>query len=165
MTVFGGDEELGLGPDDEAIEIWRPRACPTSGSSRLPRSENFWQAGPTGPCGPCSEMYLDRGEEFGGPDDRPGDDTDRFVEYWNHVFMTYDLAEDGTLTPLPMQNIDTGMGLERMAAILQDVPSVFETDLLRPLIDLAEELSGRGYEPGRRRPPGRCGSSPTTRAA
>ena len=79
--------------------------------------------------------------------------------------MTYDLAEDGTLTELPMRNIDTGMGLDRMAAILQDVPSVFETDLVRPLIDLAEELSGRGYERGRRRRRGRCGSSPTTRAA
>ena len=112
----------------------------------LPRSENFWQAGPTGPCGPCSEMYLDRGEEFGGPDDRPGDDTDRFVEYWNHVFMSYDLRDDGSLAPLPANNVDTGMGLERMAAILQDVPSVFETDLFRPLIELAEELSGKPYD-------------------
>ena len=66
-------------------------------------------------------MYLDRGEEFGRPGDLPGDDTDRFLEYWNHVFMTYDLAEDGSLTELPKKNIDTGMGLERMAAILQDV--------------------------------------------
>ena len=115
---------------------------------RLGRADNFWQAGPTGPCGPCSELYLDRGEEFGGPGERPGDDTDRFLEFWNHVFMTYDLAEDGALTELPMRNIDTGMGLDRMAAILQDVPSVFETDLLRPLIDLAEELSGRSYDEG-----------------
>ena len=111
----------------------------------LGREDNFWQAGPTGPCGPCSELYLDRGEEFGAAGERPGDDTDRFLEFWNHVFMTYDLAADGTLTELPMRNIDTGMGLDRMAAILQDVPSVFETDLLRPLIDLAEELSGRSY--------------------
>src|SRR5262249_35139803 len=81
--------------------------------------------------------------EFGSENDRPGDDTDRFVEYWNHVFMTYDLAEDGTLTELPMKNIDTGMGLERMAAILQGVESVFDVDTLRPLVDLAEELSGR----------------------
>ena len=115
---------------------------------RLGRADNFWQAGPTGPCGPCSELYLDRGEEFGAAGERPGDDTDRFLEFWNHVFMTYDLAEDGALTELPMRNIDTGMGLDRMAAILQDVPSVFETDLLRPLIDLAEELSGRSYEEG-----------------
>jgi alanyl-tRNA synthetase len=90
-------------------------------------------------------MYLDRGLEFGGEDDRPGDDTDRFLEYWNHVFMTYDLAEDGSLAPLPAKNIDTGMGLERMAAILQDVPSVYQTDLFSPLIDLAEEMSGLKY--------------------
>ena len=146
VSVFGGDEELGLGPDEEAIELWRAQGVPEERIVRLPRSENFWQAGPTGPCGPCSEMYFDRGEQFGGPDDRPGDDTDRFVEYWNHVFMTYELAEDGTLSPLPMRNIDTGMGLERMAAILQDVPSVFETDLFRPLVGLAEEMSGRAYD-------------------
>jgi alanyl-tRNA synthetase len=143
VTVFGGDEELGLGPDDEAIEIWRGQGVPEERIVRLPRSENFWQAGPTGPCGPCSELYFDRGEDFGGRDERPGDDTDRFVEYWNHVFMSYDLAADGSLTPLPKNNIDTGLGLERMAAILQDVPSVFETDLLKPLVELAEELSGR----------------------
>ena len=148
VTVFEGDEELGLGPDEESIEIWRKVGVPEERIVPLPRSENFWQAGPTGPCGPCSEMYLDRGEQFGRPDDLPGDDTDRFVEYWNHVFMTYDLAEDGTLTELPMKNIDTGMGLERMAAILQGVDSVFETDSLRPLIDLAEELSGRSYADG-----------------
>ncbi len=146
ITVFGGDEELGLGPDEEAIALWKSIGVPDERIVRLPRSENFWQAGPTGPCGPCSEMYLDRGVEFGGEDDRPGDDTDRFLEYWNHVFMTYDLAEDGTLTPLPAKNIDTGMGLERMAAILQDVPSVYQTDLFSPLIELAEEMSGVAYD-------------------
>src|SRR2546421_447581 len=87
VTVFGGDEELGLGPDEEAIELWRTQGVPDERIVRLPRSENFWQAGPVGPCGPCSEMYLDRGAELGGPDERPGDDSDRFVEYWNHVFM------------------------------------------------------------------------------
>jgi alanyl-tRNA synthetase len=148
VTVFGGDEELGLGPDEEAIAIWRRVGVPDERIVRLGREDNFWQAGPTGPCGPCSELYLDRGEAFGGPDERPGDDTDRFLEFWNHVFMSYDLAEDGTLTELPMRNIDTGMGLDRMAAILQDVPSVYETDHVRPLIDLAEELSGHGYEEG-----------------
>jgi alanyl-tRNA synthetase len=150
VTVFGGDEELGLGPDEEAIAIWGEVGVPDERIVRLGREDNFWQAGPTGPCGPCSELYLDRGEEFGGPDERPGDDTDRFLEFWNHVFMTYDLAGDGSLTELPMRNIDTGMGLDRMAAILQDVPSVFETDHVRPLIDLAEELSGHGYEEGER---------------
>ncbi|HET8815396.1 MAG TPA: alanine--tRNA ligase [Solirubrobacterales bacterium] len=148
VTVFGGDEELGLGPDEEAIEIWRATGVPEERIVRLGRKDNFWQAGPTGPCGPCSELYLDRGVEFGDEGERPGDDTDRFLEFWNHVFMSYDLAEDGTLTELPMKNIDTGMGLDRMAAILQDVPSVFETDHVRPLIELAEGLSGRRYDEG-----------------
>jgi alanyl-tRNA synthetase len=148
VTVFGGDEELGLGPDEEAIEIWRATGVPEERIVRLGREDNFWQAGPTGPCGPCSELYLDRGPEFGAEGERPGDDTDRFLEFWNHVFMSYDLAGDGTLTELPTKNIDTGMGLDRMAAILQDVPSVFETDHVRPLIDLAEELSGRRYDEG-----------------
>src|SRR5436305_4912626 len=148
VTVFGGDEELGLGPDEEAIEVWRGVGVPDERIVHLGREDNFWQGGPIGPCGPCSELYLDRGPEFGGEDDRPGDDTDRFLEFWNHVFMTYDLGADGSLTPLPMRNIDTGMGLDRMAAILQDVPSVYETDLIRPLIELAEEISGRSYDEG-----------------
>jgi alanyl-tRNA synthetase len=148
VTVFGGDGELGLGPDEEAIEVWRGVGVPDERIVHLGREDNFWQAGPSGPCGPCSELYLDRGEDFGAPGERPGDDTDRFLEFWNHVFMTYDLSAGGALTELPMRNIDTGMGLDRMAAILQDVPSVFETDLLRPLVDLAGELSGRSYTEG-----------------
>jgi alanyl-tRNA synthetase len=148
VTVFGGDEELGLGPDEEAIEIWRATGVPDERIVRLGREDNFWQGGPTGPCGPCSELYLDRGVEFGAEGDRPGDDSDRFLEFWNHVFMSYDLAEDGSLTELPSRNIDTGMGLDRMAAILQDVPSVYEVDHIRPLIDLAEELSGQSYGDG-----------------
>jgi alanyl-tRNA synthetase len=146
ITVFGGDEALGLGPDAEAIEIWKGVGVPEDRIVRLPRSENFWQAGPTGPCGPCSEMYLDRGVEFGSAEDLPGDDSDRFLEYWNHVFMAYDQDEAGKLTPLPNRNIDTGLGLERLAAILQDVPSVYDTDLFVPLIGLAEERSGINYE-------------------
>jgi alanyl-tRNA synthetase len=148
VTVFGGDEELGLGPDEEAIAVWREVGVPDERIVRLGREDNFWQAGPSGPCGPCSELYLDRGEEFGAAGERPGDDTDRFLEFWNHVFMTYDLGADGSLAELPMRNIDTGMGLDRMAAILQDVPSVFETDLIRPLVDLAEEMSGHSYAEG-----------------
>ena len=154
VSVFEGDEELGLGPDEESIDIWRSIGIPDARIVALPRSENFWQGGETGPCGPCSEMYLDRGEEFGRPGDRPGDDTDRYLEYWNHVFMTYDLGADGSLSELPMKSIDTGMGLERMAAVLQGVESVFDTDTLRPLVDLAEELSGRPYTQ----------DAPTTRA-
>jgi alanyl-tRNA synthetase len=148
VTVFGGDEDLGLGPDEEAIAVWREVGVPDERIVRLGREDNFWQAGPSGPCGPCSELYLDRGPEFGGEGERPGDDTDRFLEFWNHVFMTYDLGADGSLSELPMRNIDTGMGLDRMAAILQDAPSVFETDLVRPLIDLAEEMSGQSYAEG-----------------
>jgi alanyl-tRNA synthetase len=145
ITVFEGDQELGLGPDEDAIGHWIDVGVPAERIVRLPRSENFWQAGPVGPCGPCSELYLDRGPAFGGDDDRPGDDTERYLEFWNLVFMQYELREDGSLEPLPKQNIDTGMGLDRMAAIMQDVPSVFENDQLGPLVTLGEQLSGRSY--------------------
>jgi alanyl-tRNA synthetase len=145
VTVFEGDEELGLGPDTEAIEIWRQIGVPEERIVLLPASENFWAAGPTGPCGPCSEMYIDRGPDYGSDDDRPGDDTERYLEYWNHVFMTYDRREDGTLVELPQRNIDTGLGLERMAVIQQGVDSVFDTDGYTPLVKLAEKLSGRAY--------------------
>jgi alanyl-tRNA synthetase len=145
VTVFGGDEELGLGPDDEAIACWQGVGVPDERIVQLGRDDNFWQAGPTGPCGPCSELYYDRGSAFGSDDERPGDDTDRVVEFWNLVFMQYELHGDGSLTPLPAKNIDTGLGVERMAAILQDVPSVFETEHFRPMIELGEELSGHSY--------------------
>jgi alanyl-tRNA synthetase len=145
ISVFGGDEDLNVGPDDEAIEQWRAVGIPDERIVRLGRADNFWQAGPTGPCGPCSELYVDRGVEFGGPEDRPGDDTDRFLEIWNLVFMQFELHADGSLTDLPAKNIDTGMGLDRMAAILQDVPSVFDTENFRPLVTLGEELSGHVY--------------------
>jgi len=148
-SVFGGDDELGLGPDEESIEIWKSHGIPDERIVLLPRSENFWQAGETGPCGPCSEMYYDRGKAFGGPDERPGDDTDRYIEYWNHVFMSYELHEDGSLTKLPANNVDTGLGLERMAAILQNVDSVFQADAFSPLVRLAEEMSARSYEQDR----------------
>jgi len=145
ITVFEGDDALGLGPDDEAIEAWLAVGVPRERIVACPRSENFWQAGPTGPCGPCSELYLDRGLEFGTADDLPGGENARFLEYWNLVFMQYDQQPPDTLTPLPARNIDTGLGLNRMAAILQDVPSVFETDQFKPLIELGETLSGRHY--------------------
>ncbi len=150
MTVFEGDEGLGLGPDEEAIELWRALGVPSERIVLCPRSENFWQAGPTGPCGPCSELYLDRGVEHGTPEDLPGGENERFLEYWNLVFMQYDQEpapdEPGTvLKPLPAMNIDTGLGLNRMAAILQGKQSVFETDQFQPLIELGEELSGKRY--------------------
>jgi alanyl-tRNA synthetase len=148
VTVFGGDPDLGLGPDDEAIEVWRGIGVPDERIVQLGRADNFWQAGPTGPSGPCSELYYDRGPAFGGDDVQPGDDTERYLEYWNLVFMQLLLAEDGSLTPLPKKNIDTGLGLERMASILQDVPSVYETDAFWPLVELAQDMSGRSYESG-----------------
>ena len=131
--MFGGDEELGLGPDAEAIEAWLEIGVPRERIVELPRTDNFWQAGPTGPCGPCSELYLDRGVDFGKPDDLPGGENERFLEYWNLVFMQYDQSAEGVLTPLPAKNIDTGLGLNRMAAMLQGKTSVFETDQFAPL--------------------------------
>jgi alanyl-tRNA synthetase len=145
VTVFGGDGDLGLEEDTEAVEYWKAIGVPDERIVRLGRDDNFWQSGPTGPCGPCSELYLDRGLDFGAEDDRPGDDSERFLEFWNLVFMQYELHADGSLTELPQQNIDTGMGLDRMAAILQDVPSVYETDHFRPLIEFGEQRSGRRY--------------------
>jgi alanyl-tRNA synthetase len=145
VTVFEGDDDLGLGPDEEAIEAWLAVGVPHERIVQLPREENFWQAGPTGPCGPCSELYLDRGLEFGKEDDLPGGENERFLEYWNLVFMQFDQDPINTLTPLPAKNIDTGLGLNRLAAIMQGTTSVFETDQIRPLIDLGEELSGKRY--------------------
>ncbi len=150
VTVFGGDEQLGLGPDEEAIALWREIGVQRQRIVECPRSENFWQAGPSGPCGPCSELYVDRGVEHGSAEDLPGGENERFLEYWNLVFMQYDqqpsaAGSGSTLEPLPAKNIDTGLGLNRMAAILQDKPSVFETDQFAPLIELGEELSGRRY--------------------
>jgi alanyl-tRNA synthetase len=143
VTVFEGDEELGLGPDEEAIEAWLAIGVPRERIVLCPRSENFWQAGPTGPCGPCSELYLDRGLRFGKEDDLPGGENERFLEYWNLVFMQFEQNPVNTLTPLPAKNIDTGLGLNRLAAILQGVDSVFDTDQFAPLIRLGEELSGQ----------------------
>jgi alanyl-tRNA synthetase len=145
VTVFEGDEALGLGPDEEAIEAWLSVGVPRERIVPLTREDNFWQAGPTGPCGPCSELYLDRGLEFGTHDELPGSDGERFLEYWNLVFMQYDQQPEGVLTPLPAKNIDTGLGLNRLAAIMQGTTSVFETDQIRPLVTLGEELSGRTY--------------------
>jgi alanyl-tRNA synthetase len=144
VTVFGGDDELGLGPDEEAIGFWREVGVPDERIVQLGREDNFWQAGPTGPCGPCSELYFDRGPDFGPEEDRPGDDTERILEYWNLVFMQYELHEDGSLTPLPKTGIDTGLGLDRTAALLQGVPSVYENDQFAPLMELGRELAGVG---------------------
>lgn len=133
--------------DDETIEIWKKLGIDPSHITRLGEDDNFWRAGPTGPCGPCSEIYFDQGEEVGcgSPDCAPGCDCDRFLEYWNLVFTQYDGQEDGTLAPLPKKNIDTGMGLERMAAIMQGVTSNFDTDVLHGLIEVGEHITGKSY--------------------
>lgn len=133
--------------DDETIEIWKSLGIPEERISRLGEEDNFWRAGPTGPCGPCSELYYDQGPEFGcgSPDCAPGCDCDRYLEYWNLVFTQYDGQEDGTLKPLPKKNIDTGMGLERIAAIMQGVQSNYEIDLMRDLLSVGERLAGATY--------------------
>ncbi|MDQ3890586.1 MAG: alanine--tRNA ligase [Actinomycetota bacterium] len=146
-TVFAGDPELGLDRDDVAAAAWERVGVPPERIVGLPRSENFWQAGPSGPCGPCSELYHDQGPErgCGRPDCAPGCSCDRFLEFWNLVFMEFDLHEDGRLTPLPSQNIDTGLGVERGAALLQRVSSVYETDAYRPIIEWIEGETGTRY--------------------
>lgn len=134
--------------DDETIEIWKKLGVPEDHISKLGEDDNFWRAGPTGPCGPCSELYYDQGPEVGcgSPDCKPGCDCDRFLEYWNCVFTQYDGQEDGTLKPLLTKNIDTGMGLERIAAIMQGVDNNYDTDVLRGLVAVGEELSGVTYK-------------------
>jgi alanyl-tRNA synthetase len=145
-SVFAGDPELGLGEDEVAITSWE-RYLPRERIVGLPRSENFWQAADTGPCGPCSEIYYDRGEQHGcgRPDCGPGCECERYLEVWNLVFMEFDLADDGTLTPLPQQNIDTGMGLERAAMLMQDVDSLFDIDIFQPLLDWLGERASTAY--------------------
>jgi alanyl-tRNA synthetase len=136
--------------DDDAEAIWHERVgVPMERIQRLGDKENFWQMGETGPCGPCSELHIDRGPAF-GPEGGPLHDPhgDRFMEFWNLVFMQYDQAADGTRTPLPRPSIDTGAGLERILALVQGVDAVWETDLLQPLIDTACSLTGRSYRVG-----------------
>lgn len=133
--------------DDEARRLWIEKAG-ISPERILVDESNFWAAGPTGPCGPCSEIYVDLGEDrgCGSPDCGVGCDCDRFLEIWNLVFMQYNRDEAGNLTPLPKQNIDTGMGLERIASVMQGVESNFDTDLFRPIIDKVAEIAGIRYK-------------------
>ncbi|MEZ2276121.1 MAG: alanine--tRNA ligase [Microcoleus sp.] len=130
--------------DDEAFGIWRDEiGIPAERIQRMGEADNFWQSGPTGPCGPCSEIYYDFHPERGDQIDLE-DDT-RFIEFYNLVFMQYNKDAEGNLTPLQNQNIDTGMGLERMAQILQKVPNNYETDLILPIIQSAAEIAGIEY--------------------
>jgi len=131
--------------DDEAFAIWRDQiGIPEHRIQRMGAEDNFWKSGPTGPCGPCSEIYYDFHPERG--DDRIDlEDDTRFIEFYNLVFMQYNRDSEGNLTPLEKQNIDTGLGLERMAQILQSVPNNYETDLIRPIIDRAAEIAELQY--------------------
>jgi alanyl-tRNA synthetase len=140
VTVYADDEE--------AATLWKKIAGFSDDKIiRIATSDNFWQMGDTGPCGPCSEIFIDQGEHvWGGPPGSPEEDGDRFLEFWNLVFMQFDQTAPGERTPLPRPSIDTGMGLERMACILQGVSSVFETDLFKNLIAATEEVVGAKAE-------------------
>jgi alanyl-tRNA synthetase len=134
--------------DDEASELWQKViGLPQDRVLRMGEKDNFWSMGETGPCGPCSEILIDQGEEFscGKKTCEPGCDCDRYLELWNLVFMQYDRDSSGKMTPLPNPSIDTGMGLERITAVLQGVKSNYETDLLRGVISNVEEISGKTY--------------------
>ena len=133
--------------DDEAYELWRAYVIDESHIYRFGEKDNFWAMGDTGPCGPCSEIYYDQGaEHFKGEEDYMGGDGDRFLEIWNLVFMQYERSSDGTLSPLPKPSIDTGMGLERVQAILEGKFSNYDTELFMPLINHVAKLCGIPYE-------------------
>ena len=130
--------------DDEAFDLWRKIAgLPEERIIRISTNDNFWSMGDTGPCGPCSEIFYDHGDHiFGGPPGSPDEDGDRFVEIWNLVFMQFERQDDGTDVPLPKPSIDTGMGLERIAAVMQGVSDNYDTDTFKALINASEELTG-----------------------
>ncbi len=153
ITIFEGEGNIPA--DTEAEEIWIAQGVRKERIFRLGRKDNFWQMGPVGPCGPCSEMHVYRGKET---DQKAIDaharkffvenaiaDSDAWMEIWNHVFMQFEMFEDGSLKPLPKPSIDTGAGLERLAAVVQGVHSNYDTDLLRGIISRVEELSGKKY--------------------
>ena len=129
--------------DDEAFDLWRKIAgLPEERIIRIATNDNFWSMGDTGPCGPCSEIFYDHGDHiFGGPPGSPDEDGDRFVEIWNLVFMQFERQDDGTDVPLPKPSIDTGMGLERVAAVMQGVHDNYDTDTFKALINASEELT------------------------
>ncbi|MGI8876684.1 MAG: alanine--tRNA ligase, partial [Egibacteraceae bacterium] len=132
--------------DDEAAELWTSEAgVPGERVVRRGRADNFWTMGGAGPCGPCSELFYDRGPDHGSPGG-PEVDESRYLEFWNLVFMQYEQDDDGNiLGELPRRNVDTGLGLERLAMLLQDVPNVYETDVIRPLLERASEVTGVAY--------------------
>ncbi len=134
--------------DDEAIDLWREIAeIPEERIIRLGEKDNFWSMGDTGPCGPCSEILIDRGEQYSCSDNCGIGicECDRFLEIWNLVFMQYNRSADGTMLPLPRPSIDTGMGLERITAVVQNVPSNYDTDLIQDIIKAVEQICGKTY--------------------
>ena len=134
--------------DDEAEKIWHEDAgVPMDHIVRMGKEDNFWEAGTDGPCGPCSEIYFDRGEKYGcgKPDCKVGCDCDRYMEFWNLVFTQFERHEDGTYTPLKQKNIDTGMGLERLASIMQNVDSIFDVDTVKAIRDHVCKIAGCEY--------------------
>ena len=136
--------------DDEAFEIWENQIkIPKERIVRLGKDDNFWEIG-IGPCGPCSELYFDRGEEYGcdNPDCKPGCDCDRYLEFWNHVFTQFDRDEEGNYGQLEHKNIDTGMGLERMACIMQGVDTIFDVDTIKHILNTVENMAGVKYGKG-----------------
>lgn len=145
VSIFRGDEQVGA--DEEARAAWKAAGMAEDRIVPLPAEDNFWSAGPTGPCGPCTELYYDLGRDAGcdDPDCKPGCDCDRFVEYWNLVFMQFNRDEAGVLTPLPKQNVDTGMGLERITAVMEGKLAVFETDMFQPIVDYISDTAGVKY--------------------
>jgi alanyl-tRNA synthetase len=144
VTTFAGDAALGLPPDAETVAEWRRAGMPAERIVPLGMDDNFWPAGGwAGPCGPCSEIFVDRGAALGcgRPTCQPGCSCERFLEIWNLVFIEYDQSADGRFAPLPLRSVDTGMGLERMAAVLQGAATVFETDLFAPARRRLAELA------------------------
>ncbi len=146
VTIHEGDAGMGIGPDEEAREIWK-RFVPEERILLFPTKDNFWQMGDTGPCGPCSEIVIDQGPGVGcgRPECAMGCECDRYLELWNLVFMQFERFADGKITPLPKPSIDTGMGLERIAAVVQHVESNYDTDLFTDLLRAIERLCGKKY--------------------
>ncbi|MEM9379272.1 MAG: alanine--tRNA ligase [Planctomycetota bacterium] len=152
VTVFAGDEKDGLPADEEAERIWLERTdIPRDHVLRFDRTDNFWEMGETGPCGPCTEIHIDRG----GPETDPTDGADpkigvnagneRFIELWNNVFMQFNRQDDGSLVDLPSKHVDTGMGFERVLAVLQGKTSNYDTDLFAPIFAAIERATGKTY--------------------
>jgi alanyl-tRNA synthetase len=145
VTVFEGDEDVP--PDHESADVWRSLGVPDERIYFMPRSDNWWgPAGATGPCGPDSEMFIDTGKEPCGPDCKPGCSCGKYFEIWNDVFMQYNKTAEGTFEPLARKCVDTGMGIERTAAILQGKGSVYDIEIFTPIIEGIERLTGVSYE-------------------